>query len=162
MWTTNLQLLKMSEGEHKFTWLRGLAEEEPLWEKLQKTNRKFIQLRRLVEANLRICRRWHGVSPYRYFYSSGSFSWGWYPHKLIHLSISFVLGLSCSTSHTNGCDNMTITIWTINSWRACKCSRAHTGLFLSALEWSTIQWLIEGQVQIKITHLGLMTWNCKL
>ena len=54
----------MSEGEHKFTQLRGLAEEEPLQEKLQKTNRKFIQLKRLADANLRICGRWHGVSPY--------------------------------------------------------------------------------------------------
>jgi len=40
---------------------------------------------------------------------------------------------------------MTITIWTINannSQRACIRSRASTGLFPSALEWPTIQWLI--------------------
>jgi hypothetical protein len=59
------QLLKTSEGEHKFTQLRGLVEEETLREKLRKTNRKFIQLRRLAEANLRISGRWHRVSPYR-------------------------------------------------------------------------------------------------
>jgi hypothetical protein len=51
-----------AEGEHKFTQRRGLAEEQPLWEKLQKTNHKFIQLRRLAEVNLRTCGRW--LSPY--------------------------------------------------------------------------------------------------
>ena len=48
----------------KFTQLRGLVREGPLREKHWKMNRKFIQLRRLVEESLRICEM-HRVSPYR-------------------------------------------------------------------------------------------------
>ena len=55
-----------SEDKHKFTQLRGLVGEGPLQEKLQKTNRKFIQLRRLAGVSLRICGRRHGVSPYNH------------------------------------------------------------------------------------------------
>ena len=66
---------------------------------------------------------------------------------LFHLPWACLIVLSSTSliQVANGCDDMTITIWTINTnnlQRACMCSRTHTGLLLSTLEWSMIQWLI--------------------